>query len=208
MPAILAVDMLVFGLHSRATLIAFVIFNEICSALTIFPVFFAARRIVGVGQGGDRIPALAAWLYVLSPVAGLAACKQIWYTTLSGLLGAQLLWATLAVRDSKKPAAWIGYGLLWGVQLMTHPSFLVLMPVAAMWLVWGTLNSKQVTMAALACSTAVLCCVPWTVRNFVVFHTSFRCAQISVSSSGATITRTEYLGTQITISENATHSHL
>jgi 4-amino-4-deoxy-L-arabinose transferase-like glycosyltransferase len=177
MPAILAADMLVFGLHSRATLIVFVIFNELCSALTIFPVFFAARRIAGGripgGQGADRIAALAAWLCVLNPLAGETACKNIWYTTLSGLLAALLLWATLAVRDSKRPAVWAGYGLLWGAQLMTHPSFLVLMPVALLWLVWARLkrlDSKRVKLAALACFTAVLCCVPWTVRNFAVFH--------------------------------------
>ena len=79
MPAMLAADMRVFGLHSRATLIAFVIFNELCSALTIFPVFFAARRIadglIPGGPGADRIAALAAWLLVLNPAAGLAACK-------------------------------------------------------------------------------------------------------------------------------------
>lgn len=179
MPAILAAYMSVFGLHTRATLIAFVAFNEICSALTIFPVFFAARRIVGgyipgdqasAQRSTDRIPALAAWLCVLSPAAGVAAYKLIWYTTLSGLLAAILLWATLAVRDSQKPVAWTGYGLLWGVQLMTHPSFLVLMPVALLWLAWGRPNSKRLTLPALACFTALLCCVPWTVRNFTVFH--------------------------------------
>jgi len=179
MPAILAADMSVFGLHTRATLVVFVIFNELCSALTIFPVFLAARRIArgripgdqaSDHQGADRIAALAAWLFIANPPAGIAACNQIWYTTLSGLLGALLLWATLAVRDSEKPAAWIGYGLLWGAQLMTHPSFLVLMPVALLWLVWERLNSKRLTLAALACCSAILCCVPWTVRNFAVFH--------------------------------------
>jgi hypothetical protein len=54
--------------------------------------------------------------------------------------------------------------------MMTHPSFLVWMPVALLWLVWGLLDSKQLKLAGLACVTAVLCCVPWTVRNFVVFH--------------------------------------
>ena len=174
MPAILAADMLVFGLHSRATLIVFIIFNELCSALTIFPVFFAARRIAGdrISEdiGADRIGGLAAWLCVLSPVAGLAACKLIWYTTLSGLLAALLLWATLSVRDSEKPVAWIGYGLLWGTQLMTHPSFLVWMPVALLWLVWARPRPKSTALPALACFTAVLCCVPWTLRNFAVFH--------------------------------------
>ena len=169
MPAILAADMLVFGLHSRATLIVFILFNELCSALTIFPVFFAARRIAG-GQGADRIAALAAWLWVLNPAAGLAACNLIWYTTLSGLLAALLLWATLAVRDSENPATWTGYGLLWGVQLMTHPTFLVLMPIALLWLVWVRLGSKRLKLPMLACFTAVLCCAPWTLRNFTVFH--------------------------------------
>lgn len=179
MPAILAADMLVFGLHTRTSLIVFVIFNELCSALTIFPVFFAARRIAGGPipgdqasdhHGADRIAALAAWLWALDPLALETACKNIWYTTLSGFLAALLLWATLAVRDSKKPALWIVYGLLWGMELLTHPSFLVLMPVALLWLVWERLGSKRLTLPALARFTAVLCCVPWTIRNFVVFH--------------------------------------
>lgn len=174
MPTILAADMLVFGLHTSAFLIAFVIFNELCSALTIFPVFFSATRIAG-GNGGDRIAALAAWLWVVNPLAAETACKNIWYTALSGLLAALLLWTTLRVRDSRRPAAWIGYGLLWGMELMTHPTFLVLAPVALLWLVWARrgpkrLDSKRVRLAALACFTAVLCCVPWTIRNFDVFH--------------------------------------
>ena len=174
MPAILAADMLVFGLRTRATLIAFVLFNELCSALTIFPVFFAAKRIAGSrtsdDHGTDRIGALAAWLFVLDPLAGITACEMIWYIALSGLLAALLLLATLAVRDSENPALWTAYGLLWGTQLMTHPSFLVLMPVAVLWLGWPWLGKKRLALPALACFTAVLCCVPWTVRNLIVFH--------------------------------------
>ena len=169
MPGLLALDMYIFGLHSRTTLIVFVIFNEICSALTVFPVFSAARRIVG-NQGAGSIAAVGAWLWALNPTAGVAACRFIWYTTLSGLLGALLLWATLTVRDSEKRRAWIGYGLLWGAQLMTHPSFLVLMPIALLWLAWPLRDSQRVRLAAVACLTAVFCCVPWTIRNFVVFH--------------------------------------
>jgi hypothetical protein len=103
-------------------LIVFIIFNELCPALTIFPVFFVARRIAG-GQGADRIAALAAWLFALNPTAGLAACRLIWCTTLSGLLAALLLWATLAVRESKRPAVWVGYGLLLGRAVDDAPEF-------------------------------------------------------------------------------------
>ncbi len=174
MPAILAADMRAFGLHSRATLVVFVVFNELCSALTIFPVFFATKRIAEGGLSGSpgayRIAALAAWILVLNPTAGLAACKFIWYTTLSGLLAALLLWATLAIRDSENRAVWIGYGLLWGAQLMTHPGFLVWMPVAVLWLAWPRVSSRQLKLAALACLIVVLCCVPWTIRNVSVFH--------------------------------------
>jgi hypothetical protein len=53
---------------------------------------------------------------------------------------------------------------------MTNPSFLVLMPVALLWLVWGRMGPKRLTLPALAFFTAVVCCVPWTIRNFAVFH--------------------------------------
>jgi hypothetical protein len=95
---------------------------------------------------------------------------MIWYTSLSGLVAAVILWSTLAVRDSESAAAWIGYGLLWGAEAMTNPSLLVVLPVALLWMAWTRSGPKRLALPAIACIVTVLCCVPWTVRNFEMFH--------------------------------------
>ena len=48
--------------------------------------------------------------------------EWIWDTSLSALLAARLLWATLELADSDRVRDWCGYGLLWGFTLMTNPS--------------------------------------------------------------------------------------
>ena len=48
--------------------------------------------------------------------------EWIWDTSLSALLAATLLWATLELADSDRVRDWCGYGLLWGFTLMTNPS--------------------------------------------------------------------------------------
>jgi hypothetical protein len=169
-PTILAADVRIFGAHSRASLVAAVLLNELCSVLTVLPIFYAGKRIAGA-TGVASLGAIAAWFWAISPLSMITAGSMIWYTTLSALLGAVILLATLAIVKSQSAAAWVGYGIIWGVELMTNPSFLVLLPPAILWLMWVRAGArKRITFPAIAGLAALVCCVPWTVRNYEVFH--------------------------------------
>jgi hypothetical protein len=99
--------------------------------------------------------------------------EWVWDTCLAALLGATLLWATLELAESSQRARnWCGYGLLWGFTLMTNPSLGSLLPVLLGWAAYrGPRTTKfRAVHPALAAGIAILCCVPWTVRNYVVFH--------------------------------------
>ena len=67
---------------------------------------------------------------------------------------------------------WIGYGLLWNLALMTNPSVGAVFPFLLGWLAYRGYRDGRIrlTKPALAVAVALISCVPWTVRNFVVFH--------------------------------------
>src|SRR5262249_39796890 len=156
-----------------------VIFNAICSAAACIPLYYVGKRVAGLASG-----ALAAWLWALFPSAVMMPFEWIWDTSLTAFLAAALVWATLelAGRDPQRLIDWLWYGLFWGFALMVNPSLGSLLPFFLGWVAYRA--RKRIPVApesharpiswlgkpALALGVVILCCVPWTVRNYVVFH--------------------------------------
>jgi 4-amino-4-deoxy-L-arabinose transferase-like glycosyltransferase len=166
-PLLVAGIFKLFGVYTRAAFFAAIFLNLIFSSATCVPIFYAGKRIAGLGAGSG-----GAWLWALFPNAILIPFQWIWDTSLAALLAALLLWATLELAESKRWRDWIAYGVLWGLMLMTNPSVGAVFPALVGWLVYRGWRDKRyrVTRPAMAAAIALLCCVPWTVRNFVVFH--------------------------------------
>ena len=53
---------------------------------------------------------------------------------------------------------------------MTNPSIGAALPVLVPWAAWRTKDKAGWRGAALAFGIALMCCIPWTVRNYSVFH--------------------------------------
>jgi hypothetical protein len=141
--------------------------NLACCTLTCLPIFYAAKRIGGIG-----LAALATWLWAVFPNAILLPVESMWDASISALLAATILWATLAVVDSSSLRDWCGYGLLWGITLMTNPTIAALFPFLIGWFIYRRRkhNLAWRGKVAAAVSIVILCCVPWTLRNYIVFH--------------------------------------
>jgi 4-amino-4-deoxy-L-arabinose transferase-like glycosyltransferase len=161
-PLLLSAIMKIFGVYTFASWVAAVSFNIVVSSLACFPLFFAARRI-----GGAALAILATWLWAIFPNAILLSHESLWDTSLSAFLAALLLWATLSICQSSKKRDWIAYGLLCGVALMTNAAILSVLAIVIGWAVWRTRAFRE---AAFAVLVIVLCCVPWSLRNYAVFH--------------------------------------
>jgi 4-amino-4-deoxy-L-arabinose transferase-like glycosyltransferase len=97
--------------------------------------------------------------------------EWVWDTCLAALLGAAIWGATLKLAESGRLRDWCGYGLLWGFALMTNPSLVSLLPFLLGWAAYRAQPGakRRVTRVALAAGIAILCCVPWTVRNYLIF---------------------------------------
>ena len=167
-PMLVAGVFRVFGIFTARAFFAVVFLNALFSAAACIPIFLAGKKISGLG-----VASVAAWLWALFPSAVMMPFEWVWDTSLAALLGAGILWATLELADSpQRSRNWCGYGLLWGFTLMTNPALGSLLPFLLGWAAYH--GKRAVKLSALkpvlAVGIAILCCVPWTVRNYVVFH--------------------------------------
>jgi hypothetical protein len=162
-PAVLAGIFRVFGTFKYSSFLAAVLLNCVFSAAVVIPLFFSARRV-----GGVAVAALSGWLWALYPNGVMMPFEWIWDTSLSALLAATILWAALEISESTKVTHWLGYGALWGLALLTNPSLGALLPFLLLWA--AVRHSHSWKRPALALLATVLCCAPWTIRNYVQFH--------------------------------------
>jgi 4-amino-4-deoxy-L-arabinose transferase-like glycosyltransferase len=166
-PLLVAGIFKVFGVYTRAAFFAAISANIVFSSATCVPIFYAGKRIAGVG-----VASAGAWLWAFFPNAILIPFEWIWDTSLAALLAALLLWATLELAESAQWRDWIAYGVLWGLMLMTNPSVGAVFPVLVGWLAYRGWRGEKFRLSRplIAATIALTCCVPWMVRNYVVFH--------------------------------------
>ena len=166
-PLIVAGAFKVFGPFTVSAFFALVLLNSLFSMAVCLPLYYVGKRVAGIAAGSA-----AAWLWALFPAAIMVPFEWIWDTSLSALLAALLLWATLRLPDSKSSRDWCAYGLLWGFTLMTNPALGSLLPFLLGWAAYRASKQGSVRLRepALALGLAVLSCAPWTIRNYLVFH--------------------------------------
>ena len=155
-PYLLALIFKVWGTETRAAILVALALNEIFSALTCIPVFFAAKKL-----GGPRLAVAASLLWAFYPISALVGSDAVWYSSLSALLLACALWATLEIRDSERPRDWIGYGLLWGANILTNATAAAVAPFVLLWLIWKRpgKNQRSLQRPLLAGLVMVLTCL-------------------------------------------------
>lgn len=166
-PLLLAGIFEIFGTYTLPAYQAAALLNILFSTLTGVPIFYTGKRIAGTAIGAG-----AAWLWAVFPPAVIIPSQWIWDTSLAGLLAATILWATLFVAESNRERDWLAYGVLWGVALMTNATLLAGLPLLIGWMAYHARTQQSISWfrnAALAVGAIVLCCLPWTIRNYVVF---------------------------------------
>jgi hypothetical protein len=166
-PLLLASIFKVFGIFTLPSFYAAALLNCLFSALACFPVFFTGNRVSGV-----RAAAGTAWIWALFPSGIVMPTEWIWDTSLSALLAATLLWATLRFADSSRARNAVAYGLLWGLSLLTNPALGALFPFLIGWVAFRHYRQKALysTRLAIVFVLTVAICLPWTIRNAVQFQ--------------------------------------
>ena len=166
-PWIVSVLYRLFGIHTPHAFYAVVLVDICFSAATCMPIYFIGKKVAGSG-----VAAGATWLWAIFPNAILIPYEWVWDTSLSALLMATILWATLELAESSRWRDWILYGALWGFALMTNPALGSTLPILLGWAAYRRMRDVKLSAARplVALGIAILCCVPWTVRNYIAFH--------------------------------------
>lgn len=166
-PLLLAGIFKTFGIFTVSSFYAAAILNCVFSSLVCIPVYLIGRYVGGVFSG-----VLAAWIWALFPSGIILPFEWIWDTSLSALLAATLVWATIHIAESARQRGAIGYGVFWGFSLMANPALGSLLPFLLAWIAFrqsrlGRWNPKPLLLALIL---TIIICVPWTIRNAMQFH--------------------------------------
>jgi len=166
-PLLLASVFKLFGTFTLWSFYVAVLLNCLFSSLACIPLFQAGKLLWGTSTA-----ALGSWLWAIFPAGIILPFEWIWDTSLSALLSAALLWATLELANSSRRREFALYGLLWGFSLLTNPALGALLPFLLGWLFYRRRGNrwKQIRLALIPVAMILLTCLPWTVRNYIQFH--------------------------------------
>jgi len=157
----------VFGIETKAAVIAVLSLNSVFSALTCVPVFLIARQAFG-----DRVAKWAGWGWAFSPYGIYYGADWAWSTCLVTLeLTWLFLWAW-RLEKSSRTRDWLLFGLAGGFTALTEPVTLAVVPLLGLWTLYRRWrNRKTWTMPMLAAAlAAIVMMAPWIGRNYEVFH--------------------------------------
>jgi hypothetical protein len=166
-PLILTVIFAIFGVHTKASIVAALGLNSLFSALAAIPIFLVARN-----SFGNAAARLAGWGWTVFPYGVYFAAEWAWSTHLLLLCLCWLLYIGQRLESSTSWLGWAGFGLLAGFAALTEP---VAIPVFLILLCFSVRSLWRARLGFIAPAiTAILCfgCVmaPWAIRNTLVMH--------------------------------------
>jgi Dolichyl-phosphate-mannose-protein mannosyltransferase len=166
-PYLLAGVFKLFGVYSYTSDMVIRFLDLAFSSFTCWPIAAIATRAFGRKTG-----IAAAWMWVFLPTAIFYPVMWVWDTSLATLWLAMLVASTLQLHGSDRMSRWLGYGALWSAGAMINPSLLSVLPPLGLWAIWP-LRRRMAPALKLASAAALIFAigiVPWTIRNYEVFH--------------------------------------
>ena len=165
-PYILAGVFKLFGVYTAASAFVILTFNSLFAALTCLTIYGIAQRIYG-----NSVALAAAWTWAAFPYLIYWPTRVVWETSFTTFLLSLALLLSLRMGD-RPPSnrAWILFGALWGLIVLTNTALVSMFPFCLLWILYRRgLARKQVLGAVLSVLTAIVVVSPWIVRNYVVF---------------------------------------
>ena len=181
----------VFGIETKASILAALSLNSLFSALTCVPVFLLARQAFG-----DRVAKWAGWGWAFSPYGIYYGADWAWSTRLVTLELAWLFFFAWRLEDSSRTRDWILFGLFGGFAALTEPVILSVVPLLGLWTIYR--RYSRIGPGKLPCSRPRLRRWPSCPRGSCATTNcsidSFRCAAASDSNSTSATTDTPNAG--------------
>jgi 4-amino-4-deoxy-L-arabinose transferase-like glycosyltransferase len=157
----------VFGIETKASVIAALSLNSLFSALTCIPVYLLAKQAFN-----DRVAKWAGWGWAFSPYGVYYGADWAWSTCLVTLELASLFYFAWRLEKSSRTRDWLAFGALCGVAALTEPVVMTVLPLLGVWSFYQLYRQSRPwrgpMLAAALAGVAVLS--PWITRNYELFH--------------------------------------
>lgn len=157
----------IFGIETKASILAALSLNSLFSAVTCIPVYLLSKQAFGA-----RVAKWAGWGWAFSPYGVYYGADWAWSTCLVTVELACLFLFAWRLERSTRTRDWIFFGLLGGFAALTEPVTLSVVPLLGMWTLYRNFRMKRPWRAPmLAAGLAALAVMtPWFVRNYELFH--------------------------------------
>ena len=167
-PYLLAGVFRLFGLYSVHASLAILLIQSLFSALTCIPIYLTLKDSVS-----ERTAQLAAWLWVVYPFSIFYGATQVWDYAQTSFLFAVCFYLAQRLPARQSLLAWFGFGLFYGITVLSNPSVLSLLPfllLLALWHAWKK-DGRWFLRGAVTTIAFFLVITPWSIRNTRVLHT-------------------------------------
>ena len=157
----------IFGIETKASVLAALSLNSLFSALTCVPVFLLARQAFGT-----RVAKWAGWGWAFSPYGVYYGADWAWSTCLVALELCCLFRFAWRLENSSRKRDWILFGVLCGFSALTEPVVMAVLPWLGIWTLYRRFRlgrAWKVQMIAVALA-GMATLSPWLVRNYMLFH--------------------------------------
>jgi 4-amino-4-deoxy-L-arabinose transferase-like glycosyltransferase len=153
-----------FGVYSPASAFVILSINSLLSALTCIPVYFSAKH--SLGMRGARV---AACVWAFYPLSIYFSAAHVGDYALTALLFTTCFCIAQRIHSAPNPAAWMAWGLLYGLTALSNPSVLSVLPFLIALALWKMrrYGSLWVLNGALTLVAAGAVIAPWTIRNYL-----------------------------------------
>ena len=171
-PYILAGVFKLFGIYTPLSAWVILTFNSIWAALTCWSLYRIADRIFGSGVARG-----AAWTWAVFPYLIYWPVRVVWEVSLTTFLLSLALWLAIRMEEVAGGRDWIGFGLLWGLILLTNTAVIILLPFFLGWLIRrfaeetpaSPRGPSRLAGSVICVVVVVFCAMPWTIRNYKAF---------------------------------------
>lgn len=165
-PYLIAAVFKLSGVYTHASAFILLTINTVFSALTCIPIFLIARKCFS-----EKVGVWSAWAWALLPTVMYWSTRWVWETSLAAFLLTIIFWLTLELENLETVRPWVGFGLLWGVAVLTNTSLVTFLPASGLWAWYRRFKTGKRSLAgvALAATFFFATTAPWLVRNYETF---------------------------------------
>lgn len=153
-----------FGVYTLTSGFIILALNSLFSALTCIPIYFSAKFALSL-----RAARLAACIWAVYPFAIFFSAGRVWEYALTSLLFTTTFCIAQRIHLRPRYSAWLGFGALYGLTLLSNPSVLTVFPFLLLIALWKLKNSRWLH-GTFACLGLVIVIAPWCMRNYRELH--------------------------------------